>query len=106
HDGEFGCPQTLEVDFEAVVDWSSAADADDPALLPLDYHQADAAIGALLSSHRWNLIESVAAAIAELLLATSGARAVRVRVRKRPMGMPHAAGISAECVRPLLREPQ
>lgn len=99
HAGEFGVLQELEIDVEAVVDWAAAAATDDPGLLPLDYHQADLAIGALLASRRWNLIETVAEAIAGTLLAAGRVEAVRVRVRKRPRGMPHARGVCVECLR-------
>ena len=99
HAEEFGRLQTLEVDFEAVVDWSEAAAHDDPALLPLDYHEADLAIGRLLQSRRWNLVESVAEAVAAMLLDTQAVTRVRVCIRKRPLGMPHARAIAVECSR-------
>ena len=99
HPGEFGCVQTLEVDFEAAVDWSAAVAGDDPTRLGLDYHVADRAIAALLHSRRWNLVETVAEAIAALLLEQGGATRVRVCVRKRPLGMPHTRAIAVECVR-------
>lgn len=100
HRGEFGRTQALEIDVEAVVDWSAAAASDDPARLPLDYHRADLAIGTLLASRRWNLIETVAESVAAALLASGAVRAVRVRVRKTPLGMPHARSVAVECIRP------
>lgn len=99
HPEEFGREQTLEIDFEAVVSWSAAAGGDDPGALPLDYHEADLAIAALLAGRRWNLIETVAEAVALAVLAAGAVRAVRVRVRKAPLGMPHARSISVECIR-------
>jgi dihydroneopterin aldolase len=99
HADEFGRTQVLAIDFEAAVDWGPAVAADDPARLPLDYHAADLRIGALLAGRRWNLIETVAEAVAALLLEAPGVSAVRVRVTKRPTGMPHARAISVVCVR-------
>jgi len=99
HPGEHGRTQTLEIDFEAVVDWSAAVADDDPSRLTLDYHVADQDIGVLLRSRRWNLVETVAEAVASLLIDRSGATRVRVCVRKRPLGMPHARAIAVECVR-------
>lgn len=99
HSGEYGRTQVLEIDVEAVVDWSAAVASDDPRRLPFDYDQADLIIGALLGGRRWNLIETVAEAIAAALLAPGKARAVRVRVTKHPLGMPHVRGVAVECIR-------
>ena len=60
---------------------------------------ASAAIGELLGSRRWNLIEAVAEAIARLLCERFRVSRVRVRVTKHPLDMPDARAVAAECWR-------
>jgi dihydroneopterin aldolase len=98
HEHEQHITQQLEIDFDAHTDWRAAARSDSPVDI-VDYAVASEAIGELLESRRWNLIEAVAEAVAELLCARFSVARVRVRVTKRPIDMPRARGVAAECWR-------
>ena len=99
HPEEHGILQELLVDIEARLDWSAASRSDDPERLSLDYHLLEAQLRALISARRWNLIEAVAEAAAELVLRSPAVSLVRVRVTKRPQGLPDVASVAVECTR-------
>ena len=86
--------QTFLVDVELDID-EPTADRIDAAV---DYRDVAAAVLEVSDGHRFELIESLAAAIADALAARFQARRVRVRVRKpRPAGIPAEwAGATAE----------
>lgn len=77
--------QTFIVDVELEVD-EPAADRIDAAL---DYRDVASTVEEVSGGHRFELIESFAAAVADALAERLPARRVRVRVRKpRPAGIP------------------
>ena len=62
--------------------------ADDRLEDAVDYTEVAAAIAELSDARRFDLLEALAAATADLLLERFQPERVRVRVRKRPAGLP------------------
>ena len=94
HDFEIGNPQRLVVTVEVWVDAASFAEVDEVALA-WDYDFLRSAIGALASGRRFNLQETLAREIYELVAARPGVRALRVATRK-PDIYPDCAGVGVE----------
>jgi 7,8-dihydroneopterin aldolase/epimerase/oxygenase len=94
HDFEVGAPQRLLVTVEVWVDESSfpADDAPDGAW---DYDFLRREIGALVEGRRFNLQETVAREIYELVAARRGVTGLRVATRK-PDIYPDCAGVGVE----------
>jgi len=75
--------QRFSVDVELDVDTARAATSDSLADT-VNYSDAYADVKAVVEAEPANLLETVAARIAERVLARPGVQAVLVRVRKRP----------------------
>lgn len=78
---EKAAPQVVGVDLEIAVDAAKAAQADEIAAT-VDYKRVSRDITALAESCSYELIETLAEAIASLVLGEHGAQWVRVRARK------------------------
>ncbi|MDP8912261.1 MAG: dihydroneopterin aldolase [Pseudomonadota bacterium] len=94
HDFEVGSPQRLTVTVEVWLDEASFA-LEDKASAAWDYDFLRAEIGALASSQRYNLQETLVRAIYELVAARRGVTALRVSTRK-PDIYPDCAGVGVE----------
>ncbi|MCY4157845.1 MAG: dihydroneopterin aldolase [Gammaproteobacteria bacterium] len=78
---EKAAPQVVGVDLEIGMDGAKAAAADEIAAT-VDYKRVSRDIAALAESRRYELIETLAEAIASLVLEARGAQWVRVTARK------------------------
>jgi 7,8-dihydroneopterin aldolase/epimerase/oxygenase len=94
HDFEVGAPQRLLVTVEVWVDEASFA-ADDRAAGAWDYDFVRTEIAALVEGRRFNLQETVAREIYDLVAARRGVTALRVSTRK-PDIYPDCAGVGVE----------
>ena len=94
HDFEIGTPQRLTVTVEVWLDEASFAKEDDAAAA-WDYDFLRTEIALLASSRRYNLQETLARAIYELVAARRGVTALRVSTRK-PDIYPDCAGVGVE----------
>lgn len=94
HDFEIGTPQRLTVTVEVWVDEASFP-ADDDAASAWDYDFLRTEIGALARARRYNLQETLAQAIYDLVAARRGVTALRVSLRK-PDIYPDCAGVGVE----------
>ena len=94
HDFEIGNPQRLFVTVEVWVDESSFARDDDQALA-WDYDFLRTEIGTLAGRRRYNLQETLARAIYELVASRRGVTALRVATRK-PDIYPDCAGVGVD----------
>jgi dihydroneopterin aldolase len=94
HDFEVGTPQRLLVTVEVWVDESSFP-ADDRPEGAWDYDFLRSEIGALIEGRRFNLQETVARAVYDLVAARRGVTGLRVATRK-PDIYPDCAGVGVE----------
>ncbi len=94
HQFEIGNPQRLLVTVEVWLDEASFAEADDEAYA-WDYDFLRSEVGALANSRRYNLQETLARAIYDLIAARRGVTALRVSTRK-PDIYPDCAGVGVE----------
>lgn len=92
--------QWYEVDFELWADLRSAALSGELSQT-FDYRTSVAGIAELVTSSRFELIETLAEAIATLILQETGASQVRVRLSKSHPPMPELTGkVTLEITRP------
>jgi len=94
HDFEVGEPQRLFITVEVWLDEASFASADE-ASAAWDYDCLRADVGALATSRRYNLQETLARAIYELVAARRGVTGLRVATRK-PDVYPDCEGVGVE----------
>ena len=94
HDFEIGNPQRLLVTVEVWLDQASFASDDDEAAA-WDYDFLRSEIAALAASRRYNLQETLARAIYDLVAARRGVTALRVATRK-PDIYPDCAGVGVD----------
>lgn len=94
HDFEIGNPQTLLVTAEIWVDEASFP-SDDSAARAWNYDGLHRAIGQLLAGRRFNLQETVAREIYDLVAARKGVTALRIATRK-PDIYPDCAAVGVE----------
>lgn len=94
HEFEIGRPQTLVVNVEAWVDEASFP-ADDSVDKAWNYDWLHRAIGRLATGRRFNLQETLAREIYDLVAARKGVTALRVTTRK-PDIYPDCAGVGVE----------
>ena len=94
HDFEVGAPQRLMITVEVTLDEASfpSTDAVEEAW---DYDFLRSEIGRLATGRRWNLQETLAREIYELVAARRGVTALRVSLRK-PDIYPDCAGVGVE----------
>jgi dihydroneopterin aldolase len=94
HPFEVGNPQQLIVNVEVWVEADAFA-ADDDAGSAWDYDFLRREIGALAGARRYNLQETLARAIYDLVAARRGVSALRISTRK-PDIYPDCAGVGVE----------
>jgi len=94
HDFEVGNPQRLMVSVEVWLDEVAFAGEDD-AMLAWNYDLLRGDIAALASARRFNLQETLAREIYDLIAARRGVTALRVSTRK-PDIYPDCAGVGVE----------
>ena len=94
HDFEIGNPQRLLVSVEVWLDEASFPQGDDQAGA-WNYDFLRSEIGALAASRRYNLQETLARAIYDLVAARRGVTALRVSTRK-PDIYPDCAGVGVD----------
>ena len=94
HDFEIGNPQRLFVTVEVWVDEAAFAEEDDQAAA-WDYDFLRTEIGAIAGSRRYNLQETLARTIYDLVAARRGVTALRVSTRK-PDIYPDCAGVGVD----------
>jgi dihydroneopterin aldolase len=94
HEFEIGTPQRMLITVEVWVDEASFAVQDDEALA-WNYDFLRTEIGALASSRRFNLQETLVREIYDLVAARRGVTALRVRSRK-PDIYPDCAGVGVD----------
>ncbi len=94
HQFEIGNPQRLFLTVEVWLDEASFAAADDQADA-WDYDFLRSEIRALANSRRYNLQETLARAIYDLIAARRGVTALRVSTRK-PDVYPDCAGVGVD----------
>ena len=94
HEFEVGEPQRLFITVEVWLDESSFASADEAAAA-WDYDCLRADVGALATGRRYNLQETLARAIYELVGARRGVTGLRVATRK-PDVYPDCEGVGVE----------
>ena len=80
-------PQPFEVDVELRRDLSAAARSDELADT-IDYSEIFSLVARIVEGESFRLLEALAAAIADAVLAASDAQAVEVRVRKPRAPLP------------------
>ena len=94
HDFEVGSPQRLSVTAEVWLDAAAFPETDEAADA-WDYDFLRREIAALVSARRFNLQETLARAIYDLIAARHGVTALRVATRK-PDIYPDCAGVGVE----------
>lgn len=94
HQFEIGNPQRLLVTVEVWLDEASFPEGDDEADA-WDYDFLRSEIGALATSRRYNLQETLARAVYDLVAARRGVTALRVSTRK-PDIYPDCAGVGVD----------
>jgi dihydroneopterin aldolase len=94
HEFEIGNPQRLFVTVEVWLDEASFA-ADDEAASAWNYDFMRTEIGRLAASRRYNLQETLARAIYDLVAARRGVTALRVTTRK-PDIYPDCVGVGVD----------
>ena len=94
HDFEIGTPQRLSITVEVWVDEPSFGQTD-TAEDAWDYDCLRSDIGAIVAGRRFNLQETLARAVYDLVAARSGVTALRVSTRK-PDIYPDCAGVGVE----------
>jgi 7,8-dihydroneopterin aldolase/epimerase/oxygenase len=94
HDFEVGAPQRLKVTVEVWVDERSFADVDE-AVHAWNYDFLRTEIAALAAGRRFNLQETLAREIYDLVAARRGVTALRVTTAK-PDIYPDCAGVGVE----------
>lgn len=94
HDFEVGTPQRLIVTVEVWLDDASFA-AEDCVSAAWDYDFLRTEIGILAGARRYNLQETLARAIYDIVAARRGVTALRVSTRK-PDIYPDCAGVGVE----------
>ena len=80
-------PQPFEVDVELHKDLSGASASDELADT-IDYAALFSMVGTIVEEQSFRLVESLAAAIADVVLAETDASAIEVRVRKPRAPLP------------------
>ncbi|GAA4819774.1 dihydroneopterin aldolase [Sphingosinicella ginsenosidimutans] len=94
HDFEVGRPQRLVVTVEVWLDERAVSDSDDAAEA-WDYDFLRTGIAELVAGRRFNLQETLAREIYDLVAARQGVTALRVATRK-PDIYPDCAGVGVE----------
>lgn len=94
HDFEIGTPQRLTVSVDVWIDEASFA-IEDNAAVAWNYDFLRTEIIRLANSRRFNLQETLARAIYDLIAARAGVTALRVSTRK-PDIYPDCAGVGVE----------
>ena len=94
HEFEIGTPQRLSITVEVWLDEQSFGQTD-AAEDAWDYDCLRSDVGAIVAARRFNLQETLARAVYDLVAARSGVTALRVSTRK-PDIYPDCAGVGVE----------
>lgn len=97
HDYEKFSPQKITVDLTAWVLPMTGGDRIDK--IQFDYHEANRHVQEFIKDKKFNLIETLAEHIAQMLLKTFCIPKIRVKVTKYPLDMPNTKEVAYECVR-------
>ncbi len=92
HDYELKTSQKIVVDLTAFVD--PLLGDDRPLSVRMDYYKANQLIRELVGNNSFQLIETLAENIAQLLLKNFDIRAVELTLTKFPLDMPNAVSVS------------
>lgn len=98
HDWEKNQKQTVQIDLEVYLDTAAAADSDDLSQT-ISYGDLGRSVTSHVSEARFELIESLARSIADLVLAKFEPRRVVVRVSK-PGAIANASNVALRIERP------
>lgn len=90
-EGERRAPQPFEIDIDLFLDMAAAAESDDLADT-VDYARAVDAAAAVVSGPPHRLLESLAGAVADAVLADDRVAMATVAVRKLRPPVPHVVG--------------
>ncbi|MBX7149316.1 dihydroneopterin aldolase [bacterium] len=91
--------QKITLDLEVGVYAIDTSKKDDIDAIKMDYFEANQMLGKLFESRRYNLLETVAEDVAELLLHNFSIVSVLVKVTKYPLEMPNVPAVSYVCFR-------
>lgn len=97
HPAELGVMQTVHVDLAVWCDFDEGPARDEFTGL-VDYFVIAGHLARHVEGRAYSLIEAMAVDLAREVIGLYPAARVRVRVTKRPLGMPGVA-VAAECVR-------
>lgn len=98
HPIELGVVQTVAVDLAIECDFDCGPARDEFAGL-VDYHVIATHLERHVEGRSYALIEAMAVDIAREVIGLFPSVRVKVRVTKRPLGMPQVGSVAAECVR-------
>src|SRR5690242_9093357 len=90
--------QQVEVDLSIETDFRAGPERDDHQGL-VDYERVVLALQASVLGKRFDLIEALAVHLTREVLRLHPTTQVRIRVTKRPAGLPQVGSVSAECIR-------
>lgn len=100
HDHEQGIKQKVSVDLEVTLKQQTDAwIRDDIKNILFNYHEAHLVMAELLGSKRFNLIETLAEEIAQVMLKMFPIRAIQVSVTKFPQDTPDLSSVTFTCLR-------
>lgn len=99
HPDEMGITQKIGVSFSARVDVIDASRRDQSDAMRLDYAKADHLIEKMLASRHFNLIETLAEDVAQVILKNFQVSSVVVRITKKPIGLASGLAVTYECER-------
>lgn len=97
HQAEIGVKQTVHVDLAVWCDFEVGPARDEFSGL-VDYFVIAGHLARHVEGRKYSLIEALAVDVAREVIGLYPPARVRVRVTKRPLGMPGVA-VAAECVR-------
>lgn len=99
HGHEKGAKQKISVDLESWVSPLNQQEKDKVSAIRFNYFKANQEISKFLENRRFNLIETVAEEIAQLLLECFKIQAIQVSVTKYPTDLPDTSSVTYVCYR-------
>lgn len=96
---EQGIRQKLVIDFDAEVERIENINADSSADIKIDYSVVYQNIKKIFADTHFNLIETIAETISDMILKTFAVRSVTVSVTKRPLDMQDVEAVTYKCCR-------
>lgn len=101
HRHEKTVPQKIMIDLDVWVASLLQEEYDQVESIRFDYYEANQLIKKFFQGRRFNLVETVAHEVANLLLQQFKINSVQVAVTKFPLDMPNATSITYVCSRSL-----